>query len=260
MQDLRQLQSELINHLVNKTTGIEDYIADGGPINKQARLGIYSNAYKQRLRGVIDTDHEVLSFYLGDDLFNILVEGYIDAHPSTHTSLRDFCSKLPNYLKETVPFSGHPILAELARFEQTLLFAFDANDARTIDASFLQTLPKEEWPNIKVRFHPSVQLFETSTNCVEIWQAMKKNSTPPSSINAGHVAWIIWRNPARITEFKSIEESELHVIKTFLHGSTLASACEELLSFYQESEVSGMIISYLQKWLEHKQITALHTK
>ena len=255
MQDLRHLQSELMSHLLTKSEGVESYIAEGGPINKQIRLAIYSNAYKQRLRGVIDTDHEILSFYLGDDLFNAFVDGYIDAYPSEHTSLRDFCSKVPIYLKETPPFSEHPILAELARFEQTLLFAFDANDATTTDIDALKLISMDEWPNIRVRFHPSVQLFETTTNCVDIWQAMKKQSTPPPSINVDYAAWIVWRNRERVTEFKSLPISELEAIKTFLHGGTLADVCEDLLDYHDENEISNIIVTYLHQWLERKQVT-----
>ena len=131
MPDLLQLQSELIDYLVNKKQGVARYITDSGPIDKKTRLNIYSNAYKLRLQGVIETDHEILSHYLGDELFDLLVEGYINAYPSNQTSLRDFCSNIPVSLKTNTPFKDHPAIAELARFEHTLLFSFDANDAST---------------------------------------------------------------------------------------------------------------------------------
>jgi len=259
MQDLRQLQLDLINYLVSKTKGVENYITDGGPIDKQTRLNIYSNAYKQRLRGVIDTDHELLSFYLGDDLFDKLVNGYIDTHPSKHTSLRDFCSEVPNYLKNTAPFNEHPILAELARFEQTLLFAFDANDSDNAELLELNNLNAEDWPNLKIRFHPSVQLFETSHNCVETWQALKKQASPPEPIQLNYCAWIVWRNQQRITEFRSLEASELACINTFLRGGSLAEACEQLLQFHHENEVSKIAVTYLTQWLTSSQISYLIT-
>ena len=159
MQKLRVLQSDMINYLVHKKANVNGYIADGGLIDKQTRLNIYTNAYKLRLRGVIDTDHEILSYYLGDELFDQLVEGYINDHPSTHTSLRSYCENIPDYLKNNAPFNEHPVIAELARFEQTLLFAFDANDSSTSNIFDLDRLSVEEWPSIKIRFHPSVQLF-----------------------------------------------------------------------------------------------------
>ncbi len=260
MQDLRLLQSDLINYLVNKKQGFARYITDGGPIDKQTRLNIYSNAYTLRLRGVIDTDHEILSYYLGDELFDQLVEDYINAHPSNHTSLRDFCSHIPNYLKTNAPFKNHPLISELARFEQTLLFAFDASDANTANILDLNKLSIEDWPNLKVRFHPSMQLFENNYNCVEVWQALKQQKTPPEVQKLNDSAWIVWRNKQRVTEFRSLEVSELESIKTFLKGGSLSDVCEQLLSHFPEEEVSKVAVTYLSDWLNHNQVSFIITQ
>lgn len=259
MQDLRELQSNLINFLIRKKGGVDAYITDSGPIDKQTRLDIYSNAYKLRLRGVIDTDHEILSYYLGDELFDRLVEGYIQTHPSNHTSLRDFCKDLPKYLENNAPFKDHPVIAELARFEQTLLFAFDANDADTSNMLALNKLSTEDWPNIKIRFHPSMQLFECHYNCIDIWQALKKQATPPSAHKLEYSAWVVWRNNQKITEFRSLELSELVSIKTFLKGGTLSEVCEQLLQHHPESEVSKVAVTYLSDWLNRNQVSLIIT-
>ena len=257
MHNLRRLQTDLLDYLVDQSSGIENYIAEGGLINKQTRLHIYGNAYRLRLRDVIDTDHELLSFYLGDDLFDQLVAGYIDTHPSTYPSLRDFCCEIPAYLKTTPPFSDHPILGELARFERTLLFAFDANDATVADMSELSGVPLDKWPNIQVRFHPSVQLFETNTNCVETWRALKQKTTPPEAIRIEDVAWIVWRTFERITEFRSLAVSEIVMIKTFLQGGTLAGVCEELLDYHKEDEVSEIAVKYISQWIQRGQVSKI---
>ncbi len=259
MSDFRLLQSNLINYLVNKKQGVDNYIADGGPINKQTRLDIYSNAYTLRLRGVIDTDHEILSYYLGDDLFDQLVVGYINAHPSNHTSLRDFCSNVPNHLQNNTPFNQHPVIAELARFEQTLLFAFDANDSVTANILDLNKLTVEDWPGIKIRFHPSMQLFQSIYNCVETWQALKQQNTPPDAQKLDYSTWIVWRNAQRVTEFKSLELSELESIQIFLKGGSLSDACENLLSHYPEDEVSKVAVAYLSDWINRSQVSFIIT-
>ena len=259
MQDLRLLQSDLINFLIRKKGRVDGYITDGGPIDKQTRLDIYSNAYALRLRGVIDTDHEILSYYLGDELFDQLVDGYIQTYPSNHTSLRDYCSNIPNYLETNAPFKDHPIIAELARFEQILLFAFDANDADTSNMLDLNKLSLEDWPNIKIRFHPSMQLFECSYNCVDTWQALKKQTTPPAAQKIEYAAWAVWRNKQKITEFRSLDISELTSIKTFLKGGSLSDVCEQLLLHHPEDEVSKVAVTYLSDWLNRHQVSLIIT-
>lgn len=74
MKNLHPLQNDIIEFLVYQQDKADKHVADTPPIDKATRLHIYSNAYYQTLRGVIDTDHELLSFYLDDDLFNKLVE------------------------------------------------------------------------------------------------------------------------------------------------------------------------------------------
>ena len=257
MSDLLQIQSELIDYLVYNKQGVDDYITDGGPIDKQTRLNIYSNAYMLRLRGVIDTDHEILSYYLGDELFDLLVKGYINSHPSNHTSLRDFCSDIPAYLKTNAPFKNHPVIAELARFEQTLLFAFDANDSNTANILDLNKLSIEDWPDIKIRFHQSMQLFESNYNCVEIWQALKQQNTPPEARKLDYCAWVVWRNIQRVTEFRSLEISELKSIQIFLRGGSLTDVCEQLQSHYPENEISKVAVTYLTDWLSHNLVSII---
>ncbi|MFK7795472.1 MAG: putative DNA-binding domain-containing protein [Gammaproteobacteria bacterium] len=260
MPDLRALQSDLINYLVHKKQQVDDYIKDGGPIDKQTRLNIYSNAYTVRLRGVIDTDHQILSYYLGDELFDQLVEGYIDAYPSNHTSLREFCSNVPDYLKNNPPFNQYPVIAELARFEQTLLFAFDANDSTAASMFDLSKLSIEDWPNIKIRFHPSLQLFQNNYNCVEIWQALKQQQSPPDVQQCDDSTWVIWRNAQRVTEFRSLEISELESINIFLKGGSLSDVCENLLSYHPEEEVSKVAVTYLSDWLNRSQVSLIITE
>ena len=260
MDKLRLLQNDLINYLVHKQDNVKHHIAESPPIDKQTRLNIYSNAYKLTLRSVIETDHELLSFYLGDELFDLLVDGYITKHPSSHTSLRDYCCNIPNYLSTTPPFKEHPILAELARFEQTLLFSFDANDSVLANWEQLNSLSFDDWPDLKIRFHPSVQLFETHYNCVDIWQALKQNKTPPDVTTLDYSAWLVWRNPDRITEFISVQANELKCITAFLHGCSLAEVCEILLNDIPEDEISMVAVTYITQWLNRSQVSYLLTE
>lgn len=185
------------------------------------------------------------------------MKSYIKANPSKHTSLRDYCENKPNYLKQTPPFSEHPILAELARSEQTLLFSFDANNASIAEWEQLNSLKPEDWPNLKIHFHPSLQIFETKYNCVEIWQALKQQVTPSPVMKHGFTAWALWRNPERITEFRSIERCEVTSIRAFLKGKTLAEVCELLLADYGENEVSKVVVHFLTQWLSRHQVAYL---
>ena len=104
-----------------------------------------------------------------------MVAGYIAAYPSRETSLRYFSEQLPIFLANTKPFSEHPVLAELARFERYLLTAFDASDAQAASAAMLSQIPAQDWPQLHFRLHPSVQRYQSDWNAVEICRHLSKN-------------------------------------------------------------------------------------
>ena len=114
MPSLLQIQQEFIALLKSGDRDIENRVIEQGQLSNAQRIDIYSSGYRLRLRGVIDSDHEILGLYLGDDLFDQMVNGYIDSKPSKHPSLRFFADQLPEYLKSTSPFQEHAILAEIA--------------------------------------------------------------------------------------------------------------------------------------------------
>jgi hypothetical protein len=105
-----------------------------------------------------------------------------------------------------------------------------------------------------------VQLFESNYNCVEIWQALKHHTTPPKSHSLDNSAWVVWRNTQRVTEFRSLEVSELESIQIFLKGGSLSDVCEKLLSHYPEDEVSKVAVTYLSDWLKRSQVSFIITQ
>jgi hypothetical protein len=144
----------------------------------EQRVDIYRTAYRIQLRAVIDSYHEMLGIYLGDDLYQKMMEGYIDAAQSKHASLRFFGDLLPDYLQHTLPLLEHPILAEIASCERMLLNTFDSADANTLNQQLLQQIPAGTWPLLKFSFHPSLTFYSCHWNAVESWQRLKNRETP----------------------------------------------------------------------------------
>ena len=249
MFDLSTLQHEFMHHLLDKDSTIAKNVTEQGNVPVTTRLGIYANAYKVRLKGSIENDHEVLGIYLGDEMFDLMTAGYIASKPSHYTSLRDFCQHLPEYLRTTKPFSNTPVIAEIADFERLLLIAFDAGNAKRASIKDLTSLPQEQWPDLKLCFHPSMQIYETQWNSVPSWQALKAEKIPPQQekLNA---QWLIWRNRDRITEFRSLAKDENAMLSGFLRGNNFAQICELLLEYHAEEEVAASAINYLTSWLK----------
>jgi len=252
---LKNLQQQMMNYLLDDDMTIAGEITQQGNISNQVRLHIYQNAYNQRLKEVIDNDHQLLGLYLGDNLFDQMVTGYIKAFPSGCRSLRHYADQLPEFLKVHTPFNDYPIISELAQFERLLLTAFDAADTTRLTINDLQQMPELDWPELVLHFHPSVQIAYFSWNCVESWQALKAEKSPDEAINNENV-WLVWRNRQRLTEFRSLDTEELSLINMILKGENFSSLCDFLLSRASDNDVSHLALSYLSTWIEQGIIKA----
>lgn len=262
MSPLQQLQHAFMDYLLASaavdtkptleqiTQTFKDKIAKQGGINADIRMQIYANAYRIRLTETLETDHEVLGIYLGDELFERMAKGYIASQPSAFTSLRSFADALPDYLTQDAFFSQYPIIADIARFERRLLNAFDAFDSERATFARLQALPAEQWPGCQLRFHPSVQLFQCNSNAVETWQALKQQASPPSPDYQGKRAWLLWRGESRLTEFISLSEYQLALLLGFIGGATFAEQCEMMLAFFSDTQAPMQVLQALQAWFQ----------
>jgi len=254
---LQQLQQRFFDYLLHGDQTFADDVRDQGGIDRDVRLQIYGNAYRLRLRETIDTDHEILGLYLGDDWFEQMVQDYIAAHPSHFASLRQFCDALPEFLRTQPPFNEHPILAEIAAFERQLLAAFDAGEAPRLSWAALQSLAPTQWPSLRLRFHPSVQLFKGQWNAVESWRALK-NAQPPPPATLGETAhWLLWRNHENLTEFRSLPADELALLQGFLHGVSFDDLCTSLLQWHRADDVPNAAMMILHSWFDSELVRGI---
>ena len=250
MSTLADIQRSFASYLQGGAADVAGHVIDDERLGSGFRLEIYKSAYRIRLAKCIEGDHAVLCKYLGDELFELLAAGYIASYPSNHSSLRYFCERLPYYLRDTVPFSQTPILAEIAAFERTLMSAFDARDNPVADKDSLQAIPPADWPDLQVHFHPSVRLFATRWNSIESWQALKQGEIPPAAVENDEQHWLVWRGRDRLTEFRSLAPAGLWFYDALQRGGNLSTACEALLEVLREDEISASTVSYLTGWLE----------
>ncbi|WP_434340410.1 HvfC/BufC family peptide modification chaperone [Motilimonas cestriensis] len=259
-ESLRQLQHAFMDYLnTGETASFQPHVIAQGRITVDTRLAIYRNAYRIRLTETIETDHEVLGLYLGDDLFDQMTRGYIQQHPSTVPSLRDFCDALPTFLAQKMPFSEHPILADIAAFERRLLNAFDAPDAQRLGFSDLQQLPVPDWPRCQLRFHPSVQIYSCQSNAVEAWQSIKAGHAPAEPDYSATRHWLLWRGDTRLTEFISLAPFQHELLMGFIQGRNFAEQCELMMQFFDAEQAPQQVLTALQAWFEMGLIISLCT-
>jgi hypothetical protein len=259
--ELKELQLMVMKSIQEKSTEgpieILKHIKEVAPLTNEERFSIYKNGYSIRLRSVIDTDHENLGLYLGDELYDLMVVKYIEKYPSHYKSLRYFCTNIPKFLTEEKPFSESPVLAYIARFERLLQDVFDAKDAPQISFEQLQSIPPNDWPQLIIQFHPSLAIFESKYRAVNCWKAIKDKVSPPEADEEGEVQnWLLWRNTSSVTEYRTIEKAELLFLESLVLGEKLEFSADKLTDFYGD-KTGEYIISFLRAWFNDGIISSL---
>ncbi len=252
MSDLKELQHEFLNYLLQKPSSITNNIISDQQLSAQGRLDMYAHGYRLRLKEAIETDYEQLHAYLGDETFDRLMDHYIDLTLSHHPSLRYYSQGLPTHLAEIEPWKETPELAEIASIEKAFCDSFDSADCIAASVQDLSEIDPNSWPNLKVKFHDSVQLLTLEYNSFQIWQALSDEEVPPTRAKDS-TTWLIWRSDL-ISNYVALAEAELSALNTMLAGGDFSALCEVLLDHYEESETPQQAVFLLQEWLSSQMI------
>src|SRR3990167_11289209 len=100
MKGLQRLQTQFQDYLLNSNPLFRKCIVTTKKIPAEARLAIYSNAYRSRLIEALAANYPVLQTYLGCEQFEELGQAYLHACPSSFRSIRWFGDQLVNFLNE----------------------------------------------------------------------------------------------------------------------------------------------------------------
>ena len=247
MSALAALQRDFLRALSGAPSRVSAALDGTRGIASDLGLQIYVHAYSARFREALANDHAQLAKYLGHDLWQELTETYIATHPSRHTSLRYFGEGLPGFLRSHAPFSRHPVLAELAAFERSLLDSFDAADAPLASWEDLLDTPPTRWPQLRPSFVPSLGRLGTRMNTVDIWKALKDEHRPPDVL-ASPGDWAVWRDAEQVTRFRSLGMEETVLLDHFLGGADFSSGCEALRRWHRAETVPALALQTLGRW------------
>ncbi|MGH8051983.1 MAG: HvfC/BufC family peptide modification chaperone [Arenimonas sp.] len=252
---LLDMQRDFLTSLrLRDGTRIENSLTEK-PVSKPG-LRTYIHAYSSRLVEALNNDHPCLGEYLGDTLWHEMCVGYIEQYPSMFRSLRNFGDLLPEYLLHAQAFSKHPEIAELAQLERQFLNCFDAMDADRVHFSEFQKLHPEQWQSLGLMLHPSLQLLELDYNSVALWQDMKDRKIPQATTKNKNY-WLLWRDTDRVTNFRSLENTEYRALANFSDKENFSALCEKLAGSHAIESVPAIAIDFIRQWCDQGLISAI---
>jgi hypothetical protein len=237
----------------------DDEIVATERVGAKQRIGIYADAYRLRLIECLQDSYSALHTLLGDEEFDRLCRGYIDAHTPHHYSVRWYGDRLADYLGDTAPYCEHPCLAELADFEWKLTEAFDEREVAPVTVEDMAAIPLDQWPRLTFTLHPSLQRLELAWNVATMRSATDAERDPPAPQRGDQpVPWIIWRKQLR-QFYRSLAADEAWMLDQAQGGDDFATLCDGLCQWKDESEVAVHAAALLKQWITDGLITRIST-
>jgi hypothetical protein len=244
--DLASVQRAFQRSIRSELAPANDLVRGGDPADGTERFGIYANAYRLRLVEALAANYPMLQTHLGQSAFAEIALAYLDAHPSTHISIRHFGNRLSSWLEETHP--AERWLGEFAALEWALDQAFDASDANALGRDALASVQPDEWASLQFEFSTALSRLMLKTNAGAMYEATANASACPEGRVADATHWIIWRRELR-AQYRSLTLDEAVAIDTLLAGGTFADACERLAGIGDEETVPVRAAAFLKRWL-----------
>lgn len=215
-----------------------------GPQVEQ-RLRIYGDAYRLRLLEVLSDDFPATKALLGEDGFDAVALDYLDAHPSTHPSLRHFGHAFAEWLRQRRPLPRG--LHALARFEWTQGLVFDAADADALTLDAIASLPADGWPNLRLHLQPSVRMLALSCNAATLVDAHARGEPLPTLRDAPATDWLLWRGDGDV-HWRRLDADEADLLQAIAAGESFGQLCERASAFHPD-EGPLRAASLLKRWL-----------
>jgi hypothetical protein len=253
---LHALQDAFQAYVLHGAAQIRERVVPGRLDNAARRLRIYYDAYRLRLIEALADDYETLRAALGEEEFRTAALAYVEANDSRWRNVRWYGAGLPDFLRDTAPWSERAWPSDLARFEWTLTLAFDATDAPSLTFAELAAVPPDGWAVLAFRLHPSVHLLRLSSNAPALRKAVDAGAALPAiETRDPPVDWLIWRKGSSVS-FRSLSAAEHCALVAAHRGESFPAICEGICAFVPADEAPALAAGWLRAWVDDGLITA----
>ena len=257
MSPLSATQARFQSFVLAGDGAVVTEIAGADDAFRRSRLDIYYNAYRLRLAEALATDYQVLHAYVGDELFDAIVQDYIEAHPSEFRNVRWFGGHVAAFLRQAPRYMEQPILADLARFEWTLGLAFDAADTAALRFEDIAAVPPDAWAGLRLSPHPALHIVDLRTNAVAVWNELKNadRGIAPETLREP-LRWAIWRKQLS-PYFRSLEADEAWALDAMMDHLSFGEICAGLCQWLPEERAAPRAAALLRGWVDEGWIAAI---
>jgi hypothetical protein len=209
----------------------ESFVNESSRLTAARHLNIYRHSYIARLRECMKNQFSALAYALGEELFQMFADQYLDAYPSGSYTLGELGRRFPDFLQETRPDAGQEekeswidFIIQLAHFEYTLSIIFDAHSDEEAQTA------TESTPDENLKLSPLLRLFHHPYPICRYYLDVTRKKEPELPL-AEDTYCVVTRNNYRLSLLQ-IKPAQYHFLDTLARVNSVGAAKEHLASSY----------------------------
>jgi len=206
-------------------------VRDDRPVPAAQRLDVYRNNTMLGLVDPLASTFPVVRQLVGEPFFEAMAQDFIRAFPPAVPELLAYGQEFPGFVADYPRAASVPYLADMARLELALNFAYNAADREPMPPQALAAFPPERLESLCLRPHPSLRFVATSWPVMAIWQAHQAEGGPDGAIDidAGGDMMLVYR-PRTETLIRKVGAGSFDFVMALAAGQPLAAAFSSALS------------------------------
>ncbi|PZM78681.1 MAG: hypothetical protein DKT66_23400 [Candidatus Melainabacteria bacterium] len=233
------------------------FIKPNSKLTSFQRLEIYNQQYWYRLIDSLREDFPGLQAYLGEEVFELVVTGYLEEHKSSSYTLRNLGSGLANFLlSNQLPTKSKSKLgSQIAAFEWSDVIAFDEEFVEPVTQKDIE---KPGFINTSLRLQPyisvlkldyAVDSFIAKVKDLDITESLSDEKKRPSP--AKRLTYCVVHRVDNVVHYKRVDSFAFELLQIFKGGCSINALGERLSSFannYDDAQIAAQISNNFSLW------------
>ena len=229
MQQLENIQESFFASVFNASKSV-DFVASNYP---EKRMDIYRNNIIENLRNALALTFPKSWKLLGDNCANSVAYNFIKARHLPNTGVFDeWGGDFSFFLSYIDELKSVPYISDFARYEWLSHQAYLSAVSAHVDASEFSKFSEEEIENLKIKFLPSIFLYESKYPIDQINEVTSNPDAPAIDLEKRGSYAIIYRPYLEvITLWISHEEY------VFFNALSCGMSLSEAIRYCEEDEI-----------------------
>ncbi|MDO8907735.1 MAG: putative DNA-binding domain-containing protein [Pseudohongiella sp.] len=246
--------------LRESTTTVDALMAPHRELSTVEAIGIYNNAYHQRLIQISSELYPVVYHTLGPDVYTRLWLEYIAEHPPKPGPMGMLGEQLLTFTRNHAQFGKLPALLDIIELESLLISLFDKVDENSYTREMLQALPVPDWPQAHWQAKQDWALLHSRFDLEKYWADMQQHLARDDATQhpelAERATCLLVRRVNHRMQFQRVNPAMALFLQGIQSEDNFAQLCATLAAAFPDQDIPSLSLQLLLKTIELQLLSA----